>query len=145
MLLSLDVNEVETKDTHRTPLGHGPLALAGRTRAVLGVRWSGHRVTRPGVLRAADVPGHLGFAATFGGTLDGGGNHRGIRGIPVQDAFKPFVKVPIGRVRSLQEQSDLNRRSIEPSLCTDDSRPRVQQFHRCPPGLLFATNERKWR
>lgn len=58
--------------THRAPLRHGPVALAGWTRAVFDVWWLGHWVTRSGLIRAPDITGHLGLATTFSRTLDGG-------------------------------------------------------------------------
>jgi len=57
------------KTTHGPPLRHGPLALAGRTGAVFGVGRFGGRVTRSGLVGAADVAGHLGSAAAFSRTL----------------------------------------------------------------------------
>lgn len=61
-----------TTHTHRPPLRHGPVALAGWTRAVFDVWWFGHWVTRSGLIRAPDIAGHLGLATTFSRTLDGG-------------------------------------------------------------------------
>lgn len=61
---------MESKDTHRSPLGHGPVAFAGWTGAVFDVCRFGHRVTRSGLIGAADITGHLGFTATFSRTLE---------------------------------------------------------------------------
>lgn len=63
---------MDSKDTHRPPLGHSPVAFAGGTGAVFDVWWFGHRVARSGLIRAADIAAHLGFAATFSRTLDQG-------------------------------------------------------------------------
>lgn len=61
---------LKSEDTHRSPLGHGPVAFARRTGAVFDVWRFGHRVTRSGLIRAADITGHLGFSATFSRTLE---------------------------------------------------------------------------
>lgn len=50
------------------------MALAGWTGAVFDVWWFGHRVTWSGLIRAPDITGHLGLAAAFSMTLDGGAN-----------------------------------------------------------------------
>lgn len=67
---------LDSKDTHRPPLGHSPVAFAGRAGAIFDVWWFGHRVTWSGLIRAADIAAHLGFAATFSRTLDQGEAHR---------------------------------------------------------------------
>lgn len=67
---------MESKDTHGPPLGHGPVAFTGRTGTVFDVWWFGHWVTWSGLIRAADIASHLGFAATFSRTLDQGEAHR---------------------------------------------------------------------
>lgn len=50
------------------------MALARWAGAVLDVWRFGHRVTWSGLIRAADITAHLGLAATFSRTLDGGAN-----------------------------------------------------------------------
>lgn len=58
--------------THRPPLRHGPVALAGWTCAVFDVWWFGHWVTRFGLVGAPDITSHLGLTTTFSRTLDEG-------------------------------------------------------------------------
>lgn len=50
------------------------MALARWAGAVLDVWRFGHGVTWSGLVRAADITAHLGLAATFSRTLDGGAN-----------------------------------------------------------------------
>lgn len=77
----------DAKDTHRPPLRHGPVAFAGRASAVFDVRWFCHWVTWSGLVRAADVAGHLRFAATFSGTLREGGAHGDTFKLVMTDTF----------------------------------------------------------
>lgn len=77
----------DSKDTHRPPLGHSPVAFTGGTGAVFDVWWSGHRVTWSGLIRAADIAAHLGFAATFSRTLDQGEAHRDTFKLIITNAF----------------------------------------------------------
>ncbi len=74
---------MDSKGTHRAPLGHSPVTFAGGTGAVFDVWWLGGLVTWSGLIRAADVTAHLGFAATFSRTLEEGEAHR--------DTFKLII------------------------------------------------------